>query len=131
MMVVDSSAVLEILLQSSLSQKVWNRISGQTLAAPYLIDLEIVQVVRRYAAAGDLSATDAQAALDSYRSLRLERYPHLDLLERIWELRHNLTAYDASYVALAEVLNVPLVTCDAGIGSLRGHNAQVVLLGSE
>jgi predicted nucleic acid-binding protein len=128
--VLDASALLEVLLATEAAPRVAERIfvSGETLHAPHLIDLEIALVLRRYSAAGDLSARRGQEALQDLLDLPLNRYPHDVLLPRVWELRHNLTAYDAAYVALAEGLQAPLVTRDARRASLRGHRARVELL---
>ena len=82
------------------------------LHAPTLIDLEVVSVLRPHVAAGDLDDRRARLAIIDLHTLSMTRYPHLPLVERVWELRHNLTPYDASYVALAEALKCTLVTAD-------------------
>jgi predicted nucleic acid-binding protein len=81
-------------------------------AAPYLVDVEVAQVLRRLVREGELSEHAAAQAIDDLVELRLERYPHQALLPRIWALRANLTAYDAAYLALAEALDAPLITRD-------------------
>jgi len=98
---------------------------GETLHAPHLIDLEVAQVLRRYARDGLIDDQRARQALDDLAALPLIRYPHDVLIGRIWELRHNLTAYDAAYVALAEILPAVLITRDARLGSARGHRARI------
>jgi predicted nucleic acid-binding protein len=115
MIVIDASALLEWLLRTPTGMRVDERLSRPdvTLHAPHLIDLEAVQVIRRYRAAGDLDDHRARLALDALADLPLTRYPHAELIPRIWELRRNLTAYDAAYVALAEALAAPVLTCDA------------------
>jgi predicted nucleic acid-binding protein len=128
--VVDASAVLETLLRTPAAAAVEGRLfdSRQTLHAPHLIDVEVAQVVRRYAAAGELDAERGREALADLADFPLLRYPHDLLLQRIWELRNNLTAYDAAYVALAEVLGAPLLTCDRRLAAAPGHHAKVELV---
>jgi predicted nucleic acid-binding protein len=86
--------------------------ANQTLHAPYLIDLEIAQVLRRYVRSASISAERGAEALTGFLDFPLTRYPHFVLLTRIWQMRHNLTAYDAAYLALAEALDAPLITRD-------------------
>ena len=130
MIVVDASALLEVLLQTAQAQAASNRLfrTGEMLVAPHLIDVEIAQVLRRYNAAGEIDDRRCQEALFDLADIPLVRYPHDFLLRRVWELRHNVTAYDAVYVALAEALDVPLVTRDSGLASAPGHEANVELL---
>ena len=130
MIVVDASAILEVLLGTAVGARVAERLftPGETLHAPHLLDVEVAQVLRRYALAGDLDSARGLEALEDMADLPLTRYPHDLLLPRIWELRRNLTAYDAAYVALAEALAAPLVTRDAALASTRLHRARVELL---
>lgn len=130
MIVVDASALLEVLLRTSAAAAVERRLfdSGQTLYAPHLIDLEVAQVVRRYAATGELDVDRGREALADLAEFPLLRYPHDFLLPRIWELRSNLTAYDAVYVALAEVLGAPLLTRDRRLAAASDHHARVELV---
>jgi predicted nucleic acid-binding protein len=118
LIVVDASAAVELLLATRLGVKLADRLLGddETLHAPELLDLEVAQVLRRYERARALSAARAELALRDLADLRLERYPHRLLLPRAWEIRKNVSLYDGAYVALAELLDCPLVTCD---GSLR------------
>ena len=130
MIVVDASAVLEMLLQTQAAARVeqWLFDLDHTLHAPHLIDIEVTQVLRRYAAIGEISHLRGRMAVADLADLRLNRYPHDFLLPRVWELRGNLTAYDAVYVALAEVLDAPLLTRDRRIATVAGHRARVELV---
>jgi predicted nucleic acid-binding protein len=129
LIVVDASAVLELLLRSDKASRLETRLLAgrESLHAPHLLDLEVAQVLRGHAAAGDLSPERGREALTDLVDLPIHRYPHDVLLPRIWELRKNVTAYDAAYLALAEVLIAPLVTCDARLASAPGHTADVVV----
>ena len=130
MIVVDASALLEVLLNTPAASRVTGRLfaANETLHAPHLLDLEIAQVLRRYALTGELNPTRGLQALEDLADFPLTRYPHDLLLPRIWELRHNLTAYDAAYIALAEALAAPLFTRDAAFASAPGHHAQIELI---
>lgn len=130
MIVVDASAILEVLLNTPAGARVAERLfmPGETLHAPHLLDLEVAQVLRRYALARELDSGRGMEALEDLADLPLTRYPHSLLLPRIWELRRNVTAYDAAYVALAEALAAPLVTRDAALASVRTHRARIELL---
>lgn len=114
MIVVDASALLEVLLQTPAAPPIADRLfdPGETLHAPFLLDAEVLQVLRRYAITGQIDEPRGREALTDLGDLAIERYPHEPLLSRGWELRENLTAYDAVYLALAEVLGAVLVTCD-------------------
>lgn len=101
---------------------------GHALAAPELIDLETVSVLRRQMGVGALEARRATLALRDLVELPLRRAPHGPLLARCWELRENLTVYDASYVALAELLDVALLTADARLAAAPGLRCEVELL---
>jgi predicted nucleic acid-binding protein len=120
LIVVDASAVLEVLLQTSEASNVSRRIfrAGETLHAPHLVDVEVAQVLRRYARSGVISPNRGAEALIDLADLPLNRYPHFVLLPRIWQFRHNVTAYDAAYLALAEALNAPLLTRDRALASV-------------
>ena len=95
------------------------------LIAPHLVDLEVMQGLRRHDRKG---RHDATRALRQFRLLEIRRFDHEPLLPRIWELRHNLTAYDAAYVALAEIVEAPLFTLDRKIANAPGHHAEVIVL---
>ena len=130
MIVVDASAVVEVLLRRPAAAAVEARLfaPGQTVHAPHLLDIEVAQVFRRFAAAGHVQSRRARLALADLGDLAVGRYPHEVLLGRIWELRNNLTAHDAAYVALAEALDAPLLTRDRRIAGAAGHRAKVELV---
>lgn len=115
MIVIDASAVLEVLLRTPSAQAVETRLfeePRQTLHAPHLIDVEVAQVLRRYATIGEIDDQRGTEALADLADFPVCRYPHDFLLTRVWTLRNNFTAYDAVYVALAEALNARLLTRD-------------------
>lgn len=85
-------------------------------------------MLRRYASTGQITADRGHAALADFTDFPIHRYPHDILLPRIWELRHNLTAYDAAYVSLAEALGKPLLTRDERLAAAAGHHAKIELL---
>ena len=130
MIVVDASAVVELLLDTDEAGAVAARLfdSGDSLAAPHLIDVEAAQVLRRYARAGEIDNRRGRKAIDDLADMPIRRYPHEILLPRVWDLQHNLTAYDAVYVALAEALDAPLVTRDRRLAGAAGHGAEIELL---
>ncbi|MGH7212351.1 MAG: type II toxin-antitoxin system VapC family toxin [Acetobacteraceae bacterium] len=127
---VDASALLEVLLRTPAAEAVERRLldSRQTLHAPHLLDVEIAQVIRRYALAGEIDPKRGGEALADLDDFPLRRYPHGFLLPRVWELRNNLTAYDAVYVALAEALDAALFTRDKRLATAPGHSARVELV---
>ena len=130
MIVVDASALLEVLLRTPAAQAVESRLFNpqETLHVPHLIDVEVAQVIRRYAANGEIDGERGGAALADLAVFPLHRYPHGVLLPRVWELRNNLTAYDAVYVALAEALDAPLITRDRRLANAAGHRATIELV---
>lgn len=129
MIVVDASVVAPALGDDGIDgDQARSRLSGETLAAPELIDLEVTSVLRRLLLAGDLPARRAELALSDLVSLPLRRVSHRKLLSRCWELRYNLTVYDATYVALAEALGVTLVTADARSSTAPGLRCDVEVL---
>ena len=129
MIVLDASAAVDWLLQTAAGQRIETRIyaRNESLHAPHLLDLEVVQVLRRLVREGLISSHRADQAIDDLLDLRLTRYPHFVLLPRIWQLRQNLSAYDAAYVALAERLGARLLTRDARLASASGHKSAIEL----
>ena len=127
MIVADASAVLEVLLNTSRAAAIASLLfaGGQTIHVPHVADVEVLQVLRRYVSASAVASARAREMMQDYLDMDLKRYPHDVLLERMWELRHNFTAYDAAYIALAEGLEAPLLTCDRALTS--GHRAEVVV----
>ena len=127
MIVLDASAVVELVLATTAGHHVASRIADPAIAlhVPHLVDVEVAQALRRIAASGDIGATEAAAAIVTLRDLPLERHRHDDLLDRVWMLRRNLTAYDAVYVALAEALGAVLLTCDRKLARATGVAAHV------
>ena len=129
MIVLDASAAVDWLLQTSAGQSIEKRIysRNETLHAPHLLDLEVTQVLRRLALQGVVSVRRADEAVRDLLDLRITRYPHVVLLPRIWQLRQNLSAYDAAYIVLAEKLGAALVTRDRRVASSSGHAAAIEL----
>lgn len=121
--------MLEQLLSTSKGQQVREQflVEGESFHVPHVLDLEVTQVLRRYSHSHLLTDHRAAQAIEDFLDFPLIRYSHEPFLSRIWELRENFTAYDAVYVALAEVLNVPLVTCDVRLASAPGHSADMIL----
>lgn len=130
MIVLDGSALVELLLNTAAGATVANRIADPAMSVhvPHLADVEVAQVLRRYASRGELDADEAAEALDGLQALDLQRHAHEPLLERVWSLRQNLSAYDAVYVALAEVLDTVVLTCDGRLARAPGlrHRIQLV-----
>lgn len=129
MIVVDASALLEVLLRTPAAETVEERLfeERQTLHAPHLLDVEVAQVLRRYAHAGEIDEGRGNEALADLADFPIRRYPHGLLLARVWSLRHNFTAYDAVYVALAEALNARLLTRDERLATAIGRHVDVEL----
>ena len=131
MIVLDASAALELLLRTSIGKRVALRLDdpGTTVHAPHLLELEVAQVLRKLCLTSTITSSRAAEALDDLRALGGERYAHEPMLRRIWQLRENLTAYDAAYVALAESLDIPMLTVDARAARSSGHRARIELVG--
>ena len=126
MIVLDASALLAWLVdQTALG---FDLFANPDAHAPHLIDVEIVSALRRLVAANQLTVKRASEALDDCADFPLNRYPHTLLAARMWELRDNLSAYDAAYVALAELLDAPLLTRDRRLANAPGHGATIELV---
>lgn len=124
MIVVDASAILDVLVGEPNPSLAARLADENVLHAPHLLDTEVLHVLRRLAQRASLSDEQAVSSRTLFSSLAIDRYPHAPLSDRVWELRTTLTAYDATYVALAETLEVPLVTTDrriAGAVGIRTH----------
>jgi len=130
MIVLDASALVELLLGTEQGRSIGARIAdpGLGLHVPHLADVEVAQALRRYVREGELEPDSAALALENLRSLDLERHAHEPLLDRVWALRENLTAYDAVYVALAEALDTTLLTCDGRLSRAPGVSRRVELV---
>ena len=130
MIVLDASAVVELLLVTEVGRTVAHRISdpAESLHAPHLLSVEVAQVLRRLHRSGDLSTSRARQALEDLADLGIEHYSHEPFLDRMWALRSNLTAYDAAYVTIAEALDAPLLTLDARLAAAPGNRATFELL---
>ena len=128
--VLDASAAVEWLLRLSLAGSVdeWIGQADQSLHAPHLLDIEVGQVVRRFASRGVITAERGAQALVDLSDLDVDRYPHTPLLATVWDLRANLTAHDAAYVALAVTLEAPLLTLDARLAAAPVPDVSVELI---
>ena len=122
---VDASAALSALLNDGPARRA---LGGERLPAPHLIDPEVAGGLRRRVAAGKLQAHTGWTALDTWRRLGVTRYPVVGLLDRVWQLRDNLSAYDASYIALAELLDCSLLTADARLSRAPGIHCPLMLV---
>jgi predicted nucleic acid-binding protein len=125
--VVDASAIVEALLGTAAAERVEEKLfdRGETIHAPHLIDLEVTQILRRYAISREIAAERCRTALEDMQAFPLIRHAHDLLLPRIWELRQNVSAYDGAYVALAEFLGATLVTRDRRLAAAPGLRAHV------
>jgi predicted nucleic acid-binding protein len=127
MIVLDASVVVELLTNGALADSIRSDLSGrdESFIVPHLIDVEVMSALRRLGAGRRTASDRSDQFLTGLAALPAERYPHTPLIGRIWELRHNFTACDATYIALAEATNATLYTSDEK--RCRGHRARVVL----
>ena len=121
MIVIDASAMLEILRRTEAGQDLEFSLINEDLHSPHVIDLEVLQTLRRWVLSSVISARDAELAVRVFLSLEITRHPHLPYVTAIWSLRHNLTAYDAAYLALAHALGAELVTRDSGLRKMAAR----------
>ena len=130
MIVLDASVVVELLTNGILADSIRDALAGsdEAFVVPHLIDLEVMSALRRLAAGQRIDSHRTGQFLAGLAALPAERYSHTPLIGRIWELRHNFTAYDATYIALAEATDSVLYTCDEKLSD--GHRARVVLFTS-
>jgi predicted nucleic acid-binding protein len=130
LIVIDASALLEILLRTARAEQLMERAfnPSERMHAPHLLDVEVAQVLRRLAQRKEITVPRAEQALDDLAHLLIDRHEHQSLLPRIWQLRDSLSAYDGTYVALAEALSAPLLTCDGKLAGAHGHHATIELV---
>lgn len=126
-LVIDNSALIEFFTAARPDRALRQRILTSTPSAPELLDAEALHTLRRMSRNGDISSHHAEQTLIEILSAPILRTGHRPLAARAWQLRHAITAYDALYVALAERLDIPLVTCDAKLARSNGHNAKIEL----
>ena len=124
MLVIDASAAVELLMASPNGSAIEDHLfsSGEPLAAPQLIDVEVLHVIRRFYRTGVLTVERSEQALEDFGDLPIRRYGHELLRSGMWRLRNSVTAYDAAYIALAELLQAPIVTCDGKLARSSGHD---------
>jgi predicted nucleic acid-binding protein len=126
LIVVDASVLVDVLLRGPAADGIVARWRADPdLHSVHLLDLEVLQVLRRMALAGVIDGDRSVQAVEDFESLRVRRWSHAPLRSRIWDLRANVTAYDAAYLALAERLRCPLLTRDARLAKAPGHEARV------
>jgi len=127
MIVLEASIVVELLTNGLLADSIRDDLAGRgdTFVVPQLLDVEVASALRRLVAGRRVDSHRSEELLTGLAALPAERYSHIPLLSRIWELRHNFTAYDAAYIALAEATGSVLYTCDEKLS--RGHRARVAL----
>ena len=125
MIVLDASAAVLALLSAGPARQI---VAAEPLHVPHLIDTEVASALRRRVAARSIGAEDASSTLDTWRRLGMTRYPVFSLLDRVWELRGNVSAYDGSYVALAETLGCALLTADGRLARAPGVRCPITVV---
>jgi predicted nucleic acid-binding protein len=130
LIVIDASALIEMLLHTDRAERLMLRAlqRADRMHAPQLLDAEVTQVLRRLVQRKDLPLARAEQALDDFAHLLIERHDHQPFIRRVWQLRDTLSAYDGFYVALAEALEAPLLTCDSKLAGARGNRAKIELV---
>ena len=130
MIIADASVVLELLVGTASAPRIARRLldPDESVHVPHLLDVEVCHALRRYANSGELDPKQAWRALESLLDLPLQRHEHTLLLERAWEVRRSVSAYDGIYIALAEALDAPLLTCDGRLARSHGHRARIELV---
>jgi predicted nucleic acid-binding protein len=124
--VIDTSAVVDLLLETPVNDALVARLTTVTeMHVPHLIDVEFLSVLRRLVGRGLLTEPRANVARQRFHQLPLHRYPHHPLGDRVWALRAAITAYDGQFIALAEVLGLPLITSDVKLAGSNGHHATI------
>jgi predicted nucleic acid-binding protein len=126
--VLDASAAVHLLLRTERGDWVAERVAAEDRRVPQLFEYEVLSALRWEALRKELSPERERAALRHLLRFRRRRHPPQPLLERIWELRRSITVYDASYIALAEALDAPVVTADARLARSHGHGAAIELV---
>lgn len=125
--VLDTSAAIELFVRDETNPDLRRRVMTGSGVVPELIDLESANVLRKMVLRGEIAAGEAREALGEIRDSPLTRISHRPLIDRVWELRDNITAYDAAYVTLAELFEVPILTCDAKLARSSGHDVEIEL----
>jgi predicted nucleic acid-binding protein len=130
LIVIDASALLEILLRTGRADRLMDRAlaDSERLHAPHLLDIEIANVMRRLVQRKETTLLRAEQAFEDFAQFLIERHDHGPLIPRIWELRDAMSAYDGAYIALAEALDAPLLTCDGKLARAHGHRATVEMI---
>lgn len=129
MLVVDASCLYEVVADGTRAEEVRQRLAADPdHAAPHVVDIEVISVIRRDHQLGRLDATAAAQAVEDLRDWPGERFGHQPLLGRLWELRTTVRAWDAAYVALAEALGATLVTLDARLAAASGPRCHIVVV---
>ena len=129
MIVVDASVIIHVLVDAAVEPNIIDRLeSSNGLLAPHLIDLEVINGIRKQLFLKNINVRQADTAIDDFHSMTIDRRATHMFIDRIWELRSNLTPYDAAYVALAEMVDLPLITRDSKIAKVKGLKAPIILV---